>query len=134
MHIAQSPELSIKHDLIGSLPPDYVARFWTKSNRQRDPPWCRKYGDFSRRRLCPSLSTTTTLCSESTWKMGTSLLRKRYRLTNVERTLKSLAKPQVLADMSKAGVKPDKETFQCLISRHCQVYHTNYVKSVCWRS
>ena len=23
--------------------------------------------------------------------------------------------------MSKAGVKPDKETFQCLISRHCQV-------------
>ena len=28
---------------------------------------------------------------------------------------------QVLADMSKAGVKPDKETFQCLISRHCQV-------------
>ena len=28
---------------------------------------------------------------------------------------------QVLADMSKAGVKPDKETYQCLISRHCQV-------------
>jgi len=31
------------------------------------------------------------------------------------------APEEVLADMSKAGVKPDKETFQCLISRHCQV-------------
>ena len=37
--------------------------------------------------------------------------------------------PQVLADMSKAGVKPDKETYQCLISRHCQVRDAEAVSS-----
>ena len=38
--------------------------------------------------------------------------------------------PQVLADMSKAGVKPDKETYQCLISRHCQVLDAEAVSVV----
>ena len=70
-----------------------MVQCWTKSNLQRDPPSFQKFGDFSRRRLSPSPSTTTMHCSESTWKMATSLLRKRCWLTNFYRILKSLAKP-----------------------------------------
>jgi len=32
----------------------------------------------------------------------------------------TFAPEEVLEDMKKAGVAPDKETFQCLVSRHCQ--------------
>ena len=99
---------------------DFAVQSWTRSSHPRGPPWCPRYGDFWKPRLSPPPSTTTTPCSGSTSRMATSLLRKRFAwFTNLGRFVNNNF--QVLADMSKAGVKPDKETFQCLISRHCQV-------------
>ena len=86
---------------------------------------------FSLFRLCGSTldKELPAVRSELVSRVWELLLAKEMPLTTVHYNAllrvhlengHKFAPEQVLEDMKTHGVKPDKETFQCLISRHCQ--------------